>query len=92
LRESALLELRLHTGRTHQIRVHLQHLGCPVVGDEVYGKRSNKRFRELTGFAAPRQLLHAARLIFIHPRTNKSLALAAPRPEDFTVALEMLAL
>jgi len=92
LRLSALLELRLHTGRTHQIRVHLQHLGCPVVGDNLYGARPNKRLHELTGYSAPRQLLHAARLSFVHPRTGQPLLFTAPRPEDFTVALRRLAL
>ncbi|HWD21326.1 MAG TPA: RluA family pseudouridine synthase [Verrucomicrobiae bacterium] len=92
LREAALLELRLHTGRTHQIRVHLQHLGCPVAGDEIYGKRLSKRLAETTGYAAPRQLLHAARLIFDHPISHARLAFEAPRPTDFTVALQKLAL
>ncbi len=91
LREAALLELRLHTGRTHQIRVHLQHLGFPVAGDQVYGKRHTRRLQELTGYAAPRQLLHAARLIFTHPLTNERLAFTAPRHKDFAVALERLA-
>ncbi len=91
LKEAALLELRLHTGRTHQIRVHLQALGCPVAGDEVYGKRASRRLFELTGYQAPRQLLHAARLGFTHPATGQRLRLAAPRPEDFAVALEKLA-
>jgi len=90
LREAALLELILHTGRTHQIRVHLQHLGCPVVGDDVYGVRPNRRLRELTGYEAPRQLLHAARLTLVHPRTKRSQAFAAPRPEDFAIALREL--
>jgi len=92
LPHAALLELRLHTGRTHQIRVHLEHLGCPVVGDNVYGLRSNKRLRELTGFIAPRQLLHAARLTLFHPRARRQLTFTAPRPEDFAVALKRLAL
>jgi 23S rRNA pseudouridine1911/1915/1917 synthase len=90
LHEAALLELRLRTGRTHQIRVHLQHLGCPVVGDDVYGSRSNRRLRELTGYKAPRQLLHAARLTLVHPRTERSQTFIAPRPEDFAVALREL--
>ena len=92
LRDTTLLELRLHTGRTHQIRVHLQHLGCPVAGDEIYGLRSTKRLRELTGYTPPRQLLHAARLILVHPRTLRPMTFAAPRPKDFAVAMRRLAL
>jgi len=90
LRDSTLLELRLHTGRTHQIRVHLRHIGCPVVGDEVYGKNPNRRLRAATGYEAPRQLLHAARLVFAHPSGGRRLELTAPRHTDFTVALQRL--
>jgi 23S rRNA pseudouridine1911/1915/1917 synthase len=92
LQGGALLELRLHTGRTHQIRVHLQSLGCPVAGDEVYGKRASRDLFQLTGYKPPRQLLHAARLSFIHPVNAQRLRLSAPRPEDFAVALQKLAL
>ena len=59
-----LVRCSLETGRTHQIRVHLEHLGYPVVGDSIYGKRQNTRLREATGYAAPRQMLHAAKLAF----------------------------
>jgi len=90
--QAALLQLRLHTGRTHQIRVHLQSLGCPVVGDAVYGSRPNKRLRESTGYTAPRQLLHAASIGFTHPKSGKPLAFTAPQPADFTVALRHLRL
>lgn len=91
-REASLMELRLHTGRTHQIRVHLQHLGCPVAGDQVYGRRGGQRLWEATGYKAGRQLLHAARLGFRHPRTKEIVECRAPRPVDFTVALKMLGL
>lgn len=70
---ASLVECRLHTGRTHQIRVHLKHLGHPVLGDAVYGGRG--------GY--PRQMLHAWRLAFAHPRTGERLAFAAPVPADF---------
>jgi len=92
LNGATLLELRPHTGRTHQIRVHLQSLGCPVAGDEVYGKRASRELFRLTGYEAPRQLLHAARLAFVHPASGKRLRLAAPQPQDFAVALQKLAL
>ncbi len=90
LREATLVEALLHTGRTHQVRVHFKHLGFPVVGDATYGNRQNKRLSELTGYAAPRQMLHAHRLAFKHPRTGKELKCEAPWPEDFTEALAAL--
>jgi len=71
-----LVECTLHTGRTHQIRVHLKHLGHPVLGDEVYGKRA--------GFA--RQMLHAWRLGFVHPRTGERVNFESPIPPDFVEA------
>lgn len=84
----AWVELRLHTGRTHQIRVHLEHLGCPVLGDLVYGRRQNQRLKEASGFSSPRQMLHAAQLGFIHPRTQRAKSFQAPLPKDFAVALK----
>jgi 23S rRNA pseudouridine1911/1915/1917 synthase len=90
LRGATLIEAVLHTGRTHQIRVHFQHIGFPVVGDETYGNRQNQRLADLTGYTAPRQMLHAFRLAFIHPRTGKRLSCEAPRPEDFLDALAAL--
>ena len=71
LRDSALVEAALHTGRTHQIRVHLAWLGTPVVGDGRYGT------------AGPRLGLHAVRLAFDHPRTRERLVLEAETPEAF---------
>jgi 23S rRNA pseudouridine1911/1915/1917 synthase len=90
LRAATLVEAVLHTGRTHQIRVHFQFLGFPLVGDATYGNRQNERLADLTGYAAPRQMLHAYRLAFIHPRTAKRLSFEAPRPEDFLDALAAL--
>ena len=84
------VEAEIHTGRTHQIRVHLQHLGHPVVGDSTYGEKQNKKFSTLTGYAAPRVLLHARELSFIHPRTDKRVTLTAPLPKDFRDALKFL--
>ena len=71
-----LVECTLHTGRTHQIRVHLKHLGHPLLGDEVYGKRA--------GF--PRHMLHAWKLGFTHPRTGARMNFQAPVPPDFLAA------
>jgi 23S rRNA pseudouridine1911/1915/1917 synthase len=72
---AALLELTLETGRQHQIRLHLQHLGHPVLGDRVYGRDG--------GLEVPRQMLHAWRLAFPHPLTGARIAVEAPIPEDF---------
>ena len=90
LREATLVEALPHTGRTHQIRVHLKHLGFPLVGDATYGNRQNKRLTELTGYTAPRQMLHAHKLAFRHPRTGKKMSFEAPWPEDFKEALKAL--
>ncbi len=84
------VEAELHTGRTHQIRVHFQHLGHPVVGDETYGNRQNKRLSEASGYHAPRQMLHAWKLSFQHPRRGRKMSFEAPRPADFEEALALL--
>ena len=90
LKHSALIEATLHTGRTHQIRVHLQHLGCPVVGDAVYGTRPARAFAQATGYTAPRQMLHAFSLSFDHPASGERLTLEAPLPEDLIKAMDFL--
>src|SRR5262249_10906522 len=90
LRGATHAEARLHTGRTHQIRVHFKFLGHPLVGDLTYGHRQNQRLAELTGYTAPRQMLHAHELGFIHPRTAKRLSFEATLPEDFVDALSAL--
>lgn len=76
----ALLEVRLETGRTHQIRVHLEAIGLPVAGDPVYGVAGD------LGLA--RQFLHAHRLAFRHPLTGEELSLDSPLPADLEDALE----
>jgi 23S rRNA pseudouridine1911/1915/1917 synthase len=90
LQGATLVEAVLHTGRTHQIRVHFQHLRHPLVGDFTYGKRPNKRLAELTGYTAPRQMLHAKELSFTHPCTDELVTFEAPWPEDFRAALSAL--
>ena len=90
LRDSALVEAALHTGRTHQIRVHLQHLGCPLVGDPVYGGSPARQFAQSTGYEAPRQMLHAAALGFTHPLSGKKMGVNAPLPADFVDAVNFL--
>ena len=94
-RAHSLLRVRLETGRTHQIRVHMAHAHCPVVGDPVYGGRPRpprgagealqdalRRFR--------RQALHAERLELAHPASGKTLAWQAPLPADMAALIEVL--
>jgi 23S rRNA pseudouridine1911/1915/1917 synthase len=90
LKHSTLVEATILTGRTHQIRVHFEHIGHPVVGDATYGKRANQHLREQTGYTAPRQMLHARQLAFTHPRTGEEKIFEAPWPADFREALERL--
>ena len=78
-----LLELKIDTGRTHQIRVHMSYIGHPVVGDEVYSNGKNE-------FGVQGQMLHARYLQFKHPITGKELSLEAPIPEYFEDVLEKL--
>ncbi|MEN8255945.1 MAG: RluA family pseudouridine synthase [Verrucomicrobiota bacterium] len=84
--EASLVQVGIETGRTHQIRVHMAHLGHPVVGDAVYGRaRKNK-----LPLAPKRQMLHAAKLEFIHPFTGKRLSFEAPLFDDMHRLLELL--
>jgi 23S rRNA pseudouridine1911/1915/1917 synthase len=87
---ATLMEAQIHTGRTHQIRVHFQFIGHPLVGDDTYGAKQNARVKELTNYAAPRVMLHAKNLSFIHPRTKKPVNFEAPLPADFKQALKLL--
>jgi 23S rRNA pseudouridine1911/1915/1917 synthase len=79
----ALLECTLETGRTHQIRVHLQAIGHPVVGDPTYGGARQ-------GVALDRPFLHAARLAFAHPVTGERIEVAEPIPADLDAVLDRL--
>ncbi|MEE9274477.1 MAG: RluA family pseudouridine synthase [bacterium] len=94
---AALLEVSLETGRTHQIRVHLRHIGLPVLGDPVYGaarlpswRRGGPRLAEGSGVPIARQALHAFRLHFPHPISGEAKAFEAGPPEDFLAALAAL--
>ncbi|NDD58207.1 MAG: RluA family pseudouridine synthase [Chlamydiae bacterium] len=83
--ELSLVEIDLITGRTHQIRVHLKHLKAPVLGDTVYGSEgTNKKL------AVKRQLLHAAKVQFVHPFTSEKIQLSAPLPVDMKIFWEFL--
>ena len=77
--QASLVECKLHSGRTHQIRVHLHHLGHPVLGDKVYAPKSSGKI--------PRQMLHAWKLGFRHPRTGEWTTFEAPLPNDFAEAM-----
>jgi len=92
LQAATLVDARIHTGRTHQIRVHFLHIGHPVVGDATYGARPNARLKELTNYAAPRVMLHARDLSFEHPGTRQLVNFSAPVPKDFKEALKFLKL
>jgi len=80
----SLVECRIETGRTHQIRVHMAHLGCPVIGDATYGRPAADK--QLTPVPA-RQMLHAAHLAFRSPTDGKPLAFDIPPPPDFAAFL-----
>jgi 23S rRNA pseudouridine1911/1915/1917 synthase len=96
---AAQVEVRLETGRTHQIRVHFSHAGYPVAGDTLYGGGEPMLGRVPPLFQTPAagllkrlssQALHAARLSFTHPRTGKAMAFETPAPEEFQGALKFL--
>lgn len=92
------LEVSLITGRTHQIRVHFKHVGCPIIGDKDYGGRSPgvvTKGKNLPKFKAilsliDRQALNSSELSFQHPRTNKSVTYSVPLPDDMTRVLDYL--
>ena len=80
----SLIECRIETGRTHQIRVHMASLGCPVIGDSAYGKSAlDKRLSPVPA----RQMLHAWRLLLWHPVTGEKLSFEAPVPADMAAYL-----
>jgi 23S rRNA pseudouridine1911/1915/1917 synthase len=90
------MECRLETGRTHQIRVHMAHIGHPLLGDEDYGSgfktkinRLEEPLKSLVG-GFQRQALHAGLLAFEHPATGKTLRFESPYPEDFATLLSGL--
>jgi 23S rRNA pseudouridine1911/1915/1917 synthase len=82
-----LLRAHLHSGRTHQIRVHLASIGHPVMGDDVYGGGGGRR---VAGLPPKRHFLHAAWLAFKHPMTGKQLDFHSPLPEDLAHALTVI--
>jgi 23S rRNA pseudouridine1911/1915/1917 synthase len=90
LNHATFVEATLHTGRTHQIRVHFQHIGFPVAGDETYGAPQNRKLIDLTGVTPPRLMLHAQQIEFVHPGTHRRRKFEAPLPTDFRATLKAL--
>ena len=87
LKDAALLELRLHTGRQHQIRLHLEKIGHPLIGEKVY---SGHQAIGPSGHHTERNMLHAWKLAFPHPLTGKQIAVEAPIPGDFLKLMKRL--
>ncbi len=85
--QATLVEVELKTGRTHQIRVHMAHIGHPVLGDRVYG---GVRAARIGQEPLPRQMLHAASLSLFHPETGHPMTFSAPPPRDMAGAIEQL--
>lgn len=90
LGEAAHLEARLETGRTHQVRVHFAAMGCPILGDQVYGRPARDPVLRELARGLGRQMLHARLLGFRHPATGEWIELQAPPPADFADALTTL--
>ncbi len=90
LRDATLVECRLETGRTHQVRVHMAHIGHPLVGDPVYGRARKPLSDLLKARHFARQALHAAHLGFIHPVTGNSIALDSELPADMRELIDEL--
>ena len=90
LTDAAMIECRLETGRTHQIRVHMTHIGHPLLGDPVYGRARGRHVAALKSVAFARQALHAAHLGFIHPVSGNEMAFDSELPLDMQELLSQL--
>lgn len=88
LSQFTFAKMKLETGRTHQIRVHMSHIGHPILGDPVYGRPTQFEKHHPRLFKG--QMLHAGELTFVHPRTGEKVTVKAPLPENFTEALDLL--
>ncbi|HBR21549.1 MAG TPA: RNA pseudouridine synthase [Nitrospiraceae bacterium] len=89
-RRASLIEAKLRTGRTHQIRVHFSSIGHPVLGDCTYGKKIEIETKERGKLTFPRQMLHAESLGFIHPVTGEYLEFHSPMPDDMEERIKQL--
>ena len=90
LRDASLVECRLETGRTHQVRVHMASIGHPLIGDPVYGRTKQVHRKDLETLNFRRQALHAARLGFIHPVTSTALSFESEMPADMQELFDIL--
>jgi len=90
LRDAALVECRLETGRTHQVRVHMASIGHPLLGDPVYGRSGKTHGKILKALGFHRQALHAAELGFTHPVTKNRLSFSSPMPPDMQELMRAL--
>jgi len=86
-RNATLVEVEIKTGRTHQIRVHMAHIGHPVLGDRTYG---GAKIATIGEFPVPRQMLHAESLSLLHPATGHPMTFSAPPPQDMAGVIERL--
>lgn len=86
-KKATLVEVEIKTGRTHQIRVHMAHLGYPILGDRVYG---GAKVAKIGSMEIPRQMLHAESLSLLHPVTGTPLTFIAPPPPDMAEAIDRL--
>ena len=84
----SIVQLQIETGRTHQIRVQMAHIGHPVAGDLVYGGSHSKIWKDRGG--CPRQMLHSQSLSFIHPSTHQRVEFSAPLPDDMVAFIRSL--
>jgi len=91
LKDAALVECRLETGRTHQVRVHMASSGHPLLGDPLYGRTRASHRDVLKSLGFGRQALHARSLQLVHPRTQENLAFESPVPSDIQELIEALA-
>jgi 23S rRNA pseudouridine1911/1915/1917 synthase len=87
LRDATLLEVEIKTGRTHQIRVHMAHVGHPILGDRTYG---GSKAGKLGAYIIDRQMLHAESLSLLHPETGHPLTFSAPPPKDMQEVIEKI--
>jgi 23S rRNA pseudouridine1911/1915/1917 synthase len=87
---AARIEARLETGRTHQVRVHMAALGCPLLADRTYGRPPRDAAVRAIADALGRQALHARTLAFVHPATGEKMSFASELPPDMQAALEAL--
>lgn len=87
-KDASLVEATIHTGRTHQIRLHMKYLGHPILGDSVYGTKPSRKLSKSLGI--DRLMLHAKILGFPHPKTGEWIEFTSELPSDFRVALDRL--